>query len=98
HLLIWVDGTGQLAVAPAGPDAVCRVDGERLAGPIALHHGQVLTAGRSLIAFGRPGEPEPPAAPHTALPGAVYLEAPPMPLARAAGLALSGTAVGTALA
>jgi len=100
HLVIAVEAAGGLTVAPAASDTACLLDGERLTGPARPRQGQVVTVGRTLLGFGRPGEgPQPPAAGVTALDAVpVYLEPPAMPLARAGGLALCGTAVGTALA
>jgi len=99
HLVIAVGAGGSVIVAPAAPDAPCLLDGEPLAGPAAPRPGQVVRVGRSLLAFGRPGEGAAPAErPDLAVAGQAYLEAPAVPLARAGGLAIGGTAVGTALA
>ncbi|HEY4025895.1 MAG TPA: FHA domain-containing protein, partial [Candidatus Dormibacteraeota bacterium] len=103
HVLVWVDAAGAVTVAPAGADATCRIDGERITGPVRLRPGQLLAAGRSLLTVGRPGDGAPPPGPTALLPamGASpmpYIEAPALPLARTGGLALGGAAAGTALA
>jgi DNA segregation ATPase FtsK/SpoIIIE, S-DNA-T family len=63
HLVAQVGPAGAVTVAPARSGPVCLVDGERLAGPVRLQPGQVIAAGRSLLAFGRPGEGTTPAGP-----------------------------------
>jgi DNA segregation ATPase FtsK/SpoIIIE, S-DNA-T family len=104
HLLIRVDAAGETWVTPASPDAGCRLDGEPVTRPTRTRPGQLLAAGRSLLALGLPGEtaPRPPAleVPRTRLArtGPPRIEAPTLALARSAALALGGTVVGTAVA
>ena len=61
HLLVQVSPAGAVTVAPARSGSVCLVDGERLAGAARLKPGHVIAVGRSLLAFGRPGESTTPA-------------------------------------
>jgi S-DNA-T family DNA segregation ATPase FtsK/SpoIIIE len=98
HLVVLVDPAGVVTVAPAG-DATCLLDGERLTGPARLRPGQLVAAGRSLLAFGRPGDGSPPS-PGFAMAAidAPRIEAPTLPPARASGVMLGGAAAGTAMA
>lgn len=61
HLVVQVGPAGAVTVAPASSGSVCLLDGERLAGAASLQPGQVIAVGRSLLAFGRPGEGTTPA-------------------------------------
>src|SRR5215831_2385984 len=99
HVVVHVDACGAVSVAPAG-DATTLLDGERLTGPARLRPGQVLAAGRSLLAFGRPGEGAPAPPPGLAMTGidAPRIEAPSLPLSHANGVVLGGAAAGTAMA
>jgi S-DNA-T family DNA segregation ATPase FtsK/SpoIIIE len=99
HLAVHVDAGGGVTVAPA-EDATCLLDGERLTGPARLRPGQVLVAGRSLLAFGRPGEGAPPPPPGLAMTGtdAPRIEAPSLPLSHPNGVLLGGAAAGTVVA
>jgi S-DNA-T family DNA segregation ATPase FtsK/SpoIIIE len=98
HVVVQVDRAGGVTVAPAGA-ATCLVDGERLTGPARLRPGQLVAAGRSLLAFGRPGAGSPPP---RGLPlagiDAPRIEAPALPPAHASGVVLGGAAAGTAMA
>jgi S-DNA-T family DNA segregation ATPase FtsK/SpoIIIE len=98
HVLVRVGSDGSVTVAPASPEAPCRVDGERLAGPVPLQPGQVLAAGRSLLAVGPPGEGRREAEWPALHAPAGRLEPPAPPSAWAGGLAVGGAAAGTALA
>ena len=99
HLVVSVDAAGAVTVSPAGGDGPCLVDGEQLTGPARLRPGQLVAAGRSLLAFGRPGEESPPSR-GFAMAGidAPRIEVPSLPLARANGVVLGGAAAGTAMA
>jgi hypothetical protein len=87
HVLVQVDAAGGVTVAPAGP---CLLDGSPLSGPERLRPGQVLVAGRSLLAFGRLGEaalgPWPAADADAAAADAPRIEAPAVPEPPAAWL------------
>jgi S-DNA-T family DNA segregation ATPase FtsK/SpoIIIE len=99
HVVVHVDVGGGVTVAPAG-DATCLLDGERLNAPARLRPGQLLAVGRSLLAFGRPGEgtPAPPPGPATTGIDPPRIEAPSLPLSHGNGVVLGGAAAGTAIA
>jgi S-DNA-T family DNA segregation ATPase FtsK/SpoIIIE len=81
HLLVRVGAGGDVTVADAGSELGTLLDGAPLLGRMPVPPGRVVAAGRSLIAFARPGSRASSAGPagQVAAGGAVRLEPPSEP-------------------